>query len=104
MLLDFTERAREGERERNLDMREKHPPVTSHRYPPRTKSTTQAHALTRNRTCELSVYGTTLQVSHTSQGKGCVFEVSLDDMQNDRAALHLEKFKLITEDVQSKTA
>lgn len=33
--------------------------------------------------------------------KGCVFEVSLADLQNDEVAFR--KFKLITGDIQSKT-
>ena len=50
--------------------------VSCHLQAPRpgTEPTTQAHALTRNQTCNLLFHGMTPnQLRHTGQGKGCIY-------------------------------
>ena len=51
----FLKRGKENQRERNIDMREKHPA----RDQPGTETTTQACTLTGNRTSDLSLCGMT---------------------------------------------
>ena len=68
----FIFRDREGrqkERERNIDVREKHWSVASHMCPNQDKPTTQASTMTRNWNRNLLVCGTLPNhLSHTSQG------------------------------------
>ena len=59
MFIDFRERGREGERERegNIDVREKHQGVVSCTQPMEPEPTTQACTPAGNRTCDLLVHG-----------------------------------------------
>lgn len=54
----------EGERETNIDARKKHWPVTFH-MPLGIKPKAQACTLNKNQTCNLPVYGTSLQPSES---------------------------------------
>ena len=68
------------ERERNIDVREKHLLAISLHTPPLgNKSKTQACALTRNQTRDLLVHGTTLQPTepHWPGLKSCVLYLEL---------------------------
>ena len=67
MLFDSRERGREGERERNIDVKEEHQSGLLYAPQQGTEPTTQACALTGNRTCNLSVYGKMLQPTEPHQ-------------------------------------
>ena len=74
MLIDFTKKGREGEREGEKHQHQRGTLIGSHLYmlQPGIKPTTKTCAMTGNRTRDLSVTGQhSNQLSHTNQGQEC---------------------------------